>query len=261
MSDATSVLFGLEHEFSVLEVRRVDAITVKVIIEQAAREGPCPECGVFSGTVKDRPVMRLKDLPAFGQTVELWRRKRRLTCSEALCLRKTFTQVSAAVRPRARITERLRRRVARAIASGNRAVSLVWSPGVAVILLTVWFHALNPRLRERGGRTPQQKGGHRCKLSTILDCTVCPNDSRFQPITKDLRRLREMATFALSRRQHGFESRWGYKIEPALTRLDTVTSQPACRLALHSGTREGGRKNSQTAAFDKDPQPPTCFPR
>ena len=63
MSDATSVLFGLEHEFSVLEVRRVDATTVKVIIEQAAREGPCPECGVFSGTVKDRPVMRLKDLP------------------------------------------------------------------------------------------------------------------------------------------------------------------------------------------------------
>ena len=46
MSDATSVLFGLEHEFSVLEVRRVDARAVKVIIEQAAREGPCPECGV-----------------------------------------------------------------------------------------------------------------------------------------------------------------------------------------------------------------------
>jgi hypothetical protein len=38
MSDATSVLFGLEHEFSVLEVRRVDATAVKVIIEQAARE-------------------------------------------------------------------------------------------------------------------------------------------------------------------------------------------------------------------------------
>ena len=47
--------FGLEHEFSVLEVQRVDAATVKVIIEQAAREGPCPGCGVFSGTVKDRP--------------------------------------------------------------------------------------------------------------------------------------------------------------------------------------------------------------
>ena len=112
MSDATSVLFGLEHEFSVLEVRRVDATAVKVIIEQAAREGPCPECGVFSGTVKDRPVMRLKDLPTSGQAVELWWRKRRLICDEVLCPRKTFTQVSAAVRPRARITERLRQRAA-----------------------------------------------------------------------------------------------------------------------------------------------------
>jgi transposase len=125
MSDATSVLFGLEHEFSVLVVQRVDATTVKVIIEQSARAGPCPGCGVSSGTVKDRPVMRLKDLPVSGQAVELWWRKRRLICSERLCPQKTFTQVSAAVRPRGRVTERLRERVAQAIASGNRAVSEV----------------------------------------------------------------------------------------------------------------------------------------
>jgi transposase len=125
MSDATSVLFGLEDEFRVLEVLRVDATTVKMIIEQAAREEPCPECGVFSGTVKDRPWMRLKDLPISGQTVELWWRKRRLICGEASCRRKTFTQIAAAVRPRARVTERLRQRVATAIASGNRAVAEV----------------------------------------------------------------------------------------------------------------------------------------
>jgi len=125
MSDATSVLFGLEDEFRVLEVQRVDVSLVKVIIEQAAREGPCPACGVLSCAVKDRPVMRLKDLPMSGQTVELWWRKRRLVCAEAWCRRKTFTQVSAAVRPRARVTERLRRRLAMAIASGNRAVSEV----------------------------------------------------------------------------------------------------------------------------------------
>jgi transposase len=125
MSDATSVLFGLEREFGVVEVRRVDAAAVKVIIEVAAREGRCAECGVFSGAVKDRPVMRLKDLPIFGQSVELWWRKRRLICEEALCPRRSFTQVSAAVRPRARITERLRQQVGRAIASGNRAVSEV----------------------------------------------------------------------------------------------------------------------------------------
>jgi transposase len=118
-----SVLFGLEDEFSVLEVRRVDTTTVKLIIEQAAREGPCPECGVLSGTVKDRPWMRLKDLPVSGQAVELWWRKRRLICTEALCPRNTFTQLAAAVRPRARVTERLRQRVAHAIATGNRASS------------------------------------------------------------------------------------------------------------------------------------------
>ena len=45
MSDATSVLFGLEDEFRVLEVQRVDVSSVKVIIEQTAREGSCPACG------------------------------------------------------------------------------------------------------------------------------------------------------------------------------------------------------------------------
>jgi transposase len=73
---------------------------VKVIVEQAAREGPCPECRVFSGTVKDRPWMRWKDLPVSRQAVELWWRKRRLICGKGLCPQKTFTQVCAAVRPR-----------------------------------------------------------------------------------------------------------------------------------------------------------------
>jgi transposase len=121
--DSTAVLFGLEGEFRVLEVQRVDATTVTVIIEQTAGEGPCPVCGVLAGAVKDRPVMRLKDLPALGQQVQLRWRKRRLVCAEALCRRKSFTQTSAAVRPRGRVTERLREQVAHAIASSNRAVS------------------------------------------------------------------------------------------------------------------------------------------
>ena len=123
MSDATSVLFGLEDEFSVLDVQRVDVATVMVIIEQTARDGPCPACGVLTGVVKDRPVMRVKDLPASGQQVQLQWRKRRLVCAEPLCPRKTFTQASTAVRPRARVTERLRDQVAHAIAASNRAVS------------------------------------------------------------------------------------------------------------------------------------------
>src|SRR5215204_5442599 len=115
MSDATSVLFGLEDEFAVLDVQRVNAAMVGVVIEQTAREGPCPECGVITGVVKD--------LPASGQQVQLRWRKRRLVCVEPLCPRRTFTQASTAVRTRGRVTERLRVRVATAIASSNRAVS------------------------------------------------------------------------------------------------------------------------------------------
>jgi transposase len=128
MSDATSVdptavLFGLEEEFSVLKVQRIDATKVKMIIEQTAREGPCPACGVLTSVVKERPLRRLKDLPASGQMVELWWRKRRLECREAQCRRHSFTQVCGAVRPHGRVTERLRHRVAKAIAESNRAVS------------------------------------------------------------------------------------------------------------------------------------------
>ncbi len=77
-----------------------------------SREAPCPACGVITGRVKDRPLRRVKDLPAWGQRVELWWRKRRLVCVEVLCPRRSFTQTSEAIRPRGRVTERLREQVA-----------------------------------------------------------------------------------------------------------------------------------------------------
>ena len=67
----------------------------------------------------------MKDLPASGQQVQLWWRKRRLICLEPLCGQRSFTQTSAAIRPRSRVTERLKEQVATAIAAGNRAVSEV----------------------------------------------------------------------------------------------------------------------------------------
>jgi transposase len=123
LSDPVAVLFGLEDEFDILSVDRIAADRVKVTVELTAREGPCPACGVLSSAVKERPVGRLNDLPAAGQRVELWWRKRRLVCGEALCPRRSFSQTCEAVRPRGRVTERLRDRVATAIAGSNRAVS------------------------------------------------------------------------------------------------------------------------------------------
>ena len=123
LSEPTAVLFGLEAEFSVLSVDRTGRSAVKLIIEQVSREGPCPACGVLSSAVKDRPLIRVKDLPACGQQVELWWRKRRLLCRESLCPRRSFTQTCAAVRPRARVMERLRDKLASAIAGSNRPVT------------------------------------------------------------------------------------------------------------------------------------------
>ena len=99
MSKATAVLFGIEDEFDVLSVDRLEPGQVRIIIESVSREGPCPACGVVSGRVKDRPLRRIADLSASGQQTQLWWRKRRLVCVEAVCPRRTFTQTSAAIRP------------------------------------------------------------------------------------------------------------------------------------------------------------------
>jgi transposase len=125
MNDSTSVLFGLEDEFVVASGERLDKGDLRVVIEHRDREAACPSCGVLTTRVKDRPVVRVKDLDASGQAVQLWWRKRRLRCLEPPCSRGTFTQQSQAIPARARLTVRLREALAVAIASGNRAVDEV----------------------------------------------------------------------------------------------------------------------------------------
>src|SRR5215217_3714082 len=124
MDESTSVLFGLD-DHRVLDVVRVGDGVVRDVIETVEREGPCPDCGVLSARVKDRPLVRLRDLPASGQRVELWCRRRRLACREPNCPRLSFSQVSAQVPARTRVTARLRQALAAAIAGSNRAVAEV----------------------------------------------------------------------------------------------------------------------------------------
>ena len=124
MKDLMTLLFGL-GEFTVVEVERLSADAVRVVVETVAREAACPECGTLSSRVKDRPLRRVKDLPASGQRVELWWRKRRLVCLPATCPRHSFLERTAAIPPRSRLTTRLREHLAAAIAGSNRAVSQV----------------------------------------------------------------------------------------------------------------------------------------
>ena len=127
MNEGTSVLLGLEDEFTVLQLERIDADTVRVVIEVIDPEGACPECGVLTSRIKERPLVRVKDLPASGQRADLWWLKRRLVCREPACGTATFTQQSRAVPARSRLTTRLREKIGSAIASDNHAVSEVAS--------------------------------------------------------------------------------------------------------------------------------------
>ena len=125
MSKATSVLFGIEDEFDVFGVDSDRSRAGQDHHRDAVGRGGLPglrgdqRAGEGPAAAADQGLASLR--PA-GQ---LWWRKRRLACLEALCPRRSFTQPSVAIRPRGRLTERLRARVAEAIAAGNRAVSEV----------------------------------------------------------------------------------------------------------------------------------------
>ena len=124
MDDTTSLLFGLDG-FRVVDVVRAADRVVQVVVETLAHQGFCPDCGTASARVKDRPVVRIRDLPVADAQVALWWRKRRLLCLEPTCARRSFTQVTAEIPARSRLTARLRQHLAEAVARSNRAVSEV----------------------------------------------------------------------------------------------------------------------------------------
>ena len=96
-----------------------------MLAEVVDSEGGCPACGVVSSRVKDRPLSRVRDVPHAAVALRLRVRKRRFVCLEALCPRRSFTQASAQLPARSRVTTRLRERVGAAVAGANRAVSEV----------------------------------------------------------------------------------------------------------------------------------------
>jgi len=110
----SDALFGMDG-FRVLAVDDHDG-TVNVLVELERTEAPCPGCGVFSATVKQRPVVAVVDAPAGGRPVRVFVKKRRLRCAERFCPRRSFTQQSPEhVAPRGRLTERLRLVIALAV--------------------------------------------------------------------------------------------------------------------------------------------------
>jgi transposase len=113
MQDDLSRLVGLEG----FEVKRViergDRLDLEV--ELVARAGRCPRCGQSSVDVKDRPRVRVRDLPIARRVTHLVWRKRRYLCPG--CGR-SFTESHLELPARQRVTRRFRRRLFERVRGG-----------------------------------------------------------------------------------------------------------------------------------------------
>lgn len=106
MYEQATRLLGLER----FEVRAVvemrDELDLEV--ELVAPAGVCPACGWAGCEVKERPVVRVRDLPIAGRRTFLRWRKRRFRCQA--CGR-TFTESDEQLPARQRVTRRFRGRL------------------------------------------------------------------------------------------------------------------------------------------------------
>jgi transposase len=106
MLEELSRLIGLDG-FVVKAVReRGDELDLEV--ELVAAGGCCPGCGRGSCEVKERPLVRVRDLPIAGRRTFLVWRKRRFRCRVCGC---TFTERHEELPSRQRVTRRFRRRL------------------------------------------------------------------------------------------------------------------------------------------------------
>jgi transposase len=113
MQDHVSRLVGLDA----LAVRDVVEVgdCLELEVETVARAGCCPRCGCVSIDVKDRPVVRIRDLPIAGRRTYLRWRKRRYECHECRC---TFTESHPELPARQRVSRRFRERLCERICGG-----------------------------------------------------------------------------------------------------------------------------------------------
>jgi transposase len=120
---AASELFNLPG-FEVVGVCRDETGGRLVTIRTTATEGGCPSCGVVSGSVHQWTRQRVRDVPFDGPIV-VWWLKKRWRCREQLCPRRSFTERTEQVPPRARMTTRLTVLLLDAVTKEVRAVSRV----------------------------------------------------------------------------------------------------------------------------------------
>jgi len=106
MQDQLTRLVGL----SGFEVKAVNEVgdQLDLEVELVARAACCAHCGRASLDVKERPLVRVRDLPIAGRQVNLVWRKRRYRCAQC---ERTFTESHPELPERQRVSARFRRRL------------------------------------------------------------------------------------------------------------------------------------------------------
>jgi transposase len=113
MQDHATRLVGLDG-LVVTDVQRTGK-QPNLQVELLARAAGCPHCGGSEVRVKERPRVRVRDLPMCGRLTRLVWRKRRYRCSD--CAR-TFTETHEQLPTRQRVTGRFRARLAERVVDG-----------------------------------------------------------------------------------------------------------------------------------------------
>ena len=76
---------------------------LELLVETTVSVTGCPRCGVVA-TLHDRKPRWVRDLPAGGRPVVLVWLKRVWRCAERACAQRTWSEPSAAIRPRSVLT-------------------------------------------------------------------------------------------------------------------------------------------------------------
>lgn len=121
-SDSACVLVGIDA----LVVKTVEEHDGELLVAVETKPRPvgCPVCGVRAES-KGRRTTLVRDLEIAGRpTVLVWR-KRRFSCKDPDCPNKTWSEEIEGIAPRAALTDRARKEIARRIGEDARSVASV----------------------------------------------------------------------------------------------------------------------------------------
>lgn len=183
MGQDTTLLLGLEG----LSVDRVElgveGCPVAHLVTADVEAARCPGCRVMSTSPKEWVVTHPRDVPHGGRQVSLVWRKRRWRCGNPDCARGSFTEQTAGVPARRRLTARLRQQAGAAVADrGATVVQTCRDLGLSwpVVMAAVADHAgrvlpAEPQPVEVLGIDETYRGRRRWRQD--------PETGRWEPVT------------------------------------------------------------------------------